>query len=139
MARRGRRGIAVAALVRPRQGRPAGRYLRGIWRRYLRLACPPVVAVLQPGTLGRAPGRHRADDRRGHRDKAHRSPVNCGRDDGYDAPHLLHPSLMPRAGRIGSGRPSPLERPAARRDVGRHPASLRRVHIDKDRRHYRRC
>ena len=65
------------------------------------LVRPRLVAVLQPGALVRAPGRHRPDGRRGVRDIAPRSPVHCERDDGDDVAHLRHPGPEPRAGRAG--------------------------------------
>src|SRR5262249_53787163 len=106
MARGGRRGAAVAALVRPARRRARGPYGSGDWRTRVRVGGPRLVAVLQPGALGRAAGRHRADGRLGGRDKARRSPVHCGRNDGDDAAHLIHPRPEPRPRRRGGGGPS---------------------------------
>ena len=104
----------------------------------MRVGGPRVVAVLQPGALGRARGRHRADGRRGGRDKARRSPVHCGRNDGDDVAHLLHPGPEPRPRRRGGGGPSPVQRTAARVDGRRDPARVRSVHAHPNWRHQRR-
>ena len=138
MARRGRRRAAVADLAglpprrsRRHHGRDDGR-TRG------RVGGPRVVAVLQPGALGRARGRHRADGRRGRRDKARRSPVHCGRGDGDDAAYLRRPGPEPRARHRGAGLPSPVQRTSSRVAGRRHRARVRSVHAPSDRRHHRR-
>ena len=138
VARRGRRGAAVAGQVCRPHRRARGRALRDAWRTRRRVGCRRVVAVLQPGALVRALGRHRPDDRRAGRDIAHRPRVDCERDDGDDVPHLRHPGPEPRPRRLGGGQPSPLRRTSARVDGRGHPARVRSVDARPDRWHHRR-
>ena len=78
-------------------------HARGAGRTRVRVGNPRMVAVLQPCTLVRAPGRYRPDGRRGARDIAHRSRIHCERDDGDDAAHLRYPGPEPRLGSLGRG------------------------------------
>ena len=65
VARRCRRCAAVVALVCRTDCRAGRHALRNVWRTRVRVGCPGVVGVLQPGAVGRTLGRHRPDDRRG--------------------------------------------------------------------------
>ena len=116
-----------------------GRHRRAAWRTRLRVGGPRLVVVLQQGPLVRARGRHRADGRRARRDKAHRSRVHCGRDDGDDVAHLRHPGPEPCIGVLGGGQSSALKRTAARGNGRHHTAGVRGVHASADRRPDRRC
>ena len=69
-----------------------------------------VVAVLQPGALVRAPGRHRPDDRRGGGDSAPSSTSRSRGGNGDACSTSLRPVLEPRPGRLGGGHPSSLRR-----------------------------
>ena len=94
-----------------------------------------VVAVLQPGALVRAPGRHRPDDRRAGRDVAASGTSRWGRSGlvAYAVPVLC---LALVAGAVASRRLS--DRTSARDDGRGHPARVRSVDARPDRRHQRR-
>jgi len=128
VARRGRRVPAVRGEVCHPDRRTRGHGLRDDWLSRRRVGDSRVVAVLQPGALVRAAGRHHADDHRVVRYVAHRPRVDCWGCDGDVALLLGDPRPEPRLGGLGRSQPSPLQRTSARLDGRHHSARLRNIY-----------
>ena len=138
MARRGSRRAPRAHRIRGPDLRAQVRGAGDDRSCRLRAHCPPVVAVLQPRALVRAPRRHRLDDRCGVRGKVCRPPLDCRRRDGQPGLRPCNSDPVCCARRLGGCEPPSRTRRSGRRRGCRRRVRMSTVDPAADRWHQRR-